>query len=350
MAKLSRCMPIDWACLASSVLLAACGGDAGGSGSTPFANPGFVATSISDALDYGVNNGLDGVWVYLDDGAGTPQFAAAGKQDRSTLEPASLTGLFKIASVSKMFIAVGTVRLVDNGTVRLNDTIAFWLPALAGRIDNGDTITVRHLLQHRSGVPDFDSQPGFSWQQSHTDVDALLELVLDRPADFAPNARYEYSNTNYLLIGRILDTALGYSHHDFIQNEILSPLGMVDSYSLLADTDVSRLIRGYWGNVDRTEQDYIAPGGSMISTAADVGMFVRALADGTLQNAAERQTYMNLFGRIGHSGWLPGYQSFAYHHRDTNVVLVQFVNTTGSDSEAVAQAVHDSLVEYVRRR
>jgi CubicO group peptidase (beta-lactamase class C family) len=338
-----------WLIGAASVALVACGGGGGGQ-SAPSPSTPFVATSVENALAHGVDNGLDGIWVFVDDGRGTPEFRAAGIQDRVTLAPADVNSLFKIASISKMFIAVSGARMVAAGLLQLDDTLAFWLPGLATRIENADSITVRHLLLHRSGVPDFDSQPGFSWNDAHTDIDAVLGLALDRPADFAPNARYEYSNTNYLLLGRIFDTALGYDHRLFIQNEILSPLGMVNTYSLLGDTDVALLARGFWDGVDRTEQDYVVPGGSMISTAQEVGIFLRALATGSLLTPNEQQIYQSLFAGFGHSGWLPGYQSNARYLSNLDTVLVQFVNETGGSSEVVAAEVYDSLVDYLGRR
>lgn len=330
--------------------LAACGGgDDGGAAVTPTVGTPFVADSVRSALEYGVSNGLEGIWVYVDAGDGAPLWAAAGIEDRASLAPARTGSLFKIASISKMFVAVSSVRAVSQGLVRLDDTLAFWLPEIAPRIDNAGAITLRHLLLHRSGVRDFDTEPGFSWTRSHTDVDRLLEYAYDKPGDFEPGARYAYSNTNYVLAARILDTALGYSHHDYVRNEITAPLGMLDTYSLLGDVDVALLARGYWDGVDRTTQDYVAPGGSMVSTARDVGVFLRALADGTLLTGPEQSLYRSLFD-IGHSGWLPGYQSLAYYHRDSDTVLVQLVNETGGNSEAVAQQVYDSIAAYLRAR
>ena len=327
--------------------LCACGGGGGGS-ATP-AQPGLFVTSVDGAAQHAVANGADGIWIYVDRGNGVPVYEAAGVQDRGTLEPARLTALFKIASISKVFIAASSVKLVDRGMLRLDDTLDFWLPGVAARIANSDSITVKHLLQHQSGVPDFDSEAGFSWREPHTDLDALLALVYDKPADFAPGTSSGYSNTNYLLLGMILDAALGYSHHEFVQGEILSPLGMVDTYSLLNDADVAMLARGYWDQVDRTEQDYVVPGGSMISTASDTGIFFRELATGTLLNDDERRMFVELFGGYGHSGWLPGYQSIARYDSQSRSVVVQFINTTGGQSEEIAQTVFDAVVDFVRR-
>ncbi len=332
------------AIVVAAALAAACGGGGGGGSSQA---PPVEVMSIGEALQLGVSEGLDAVWLYVDDGSAQPTVTVAGTQDRSTAAAADGATLFKIASISKLFIAVSSTKLVDDGLLRLEDTVAFWLPAAAAGIENADTITVRNLLQHRSGVPDFDSVPGFSWRQPHTSNAALLELVLGRPADFAPDARNEYSNTNYLLLGMILDAALGYSHHDYVQNEILTPLGMVDTFSLLSEINVARLARGYWDNVDRTEQDYVAPGGSMISTVRDTGVFLRQLATGTLLNDAERAVYESLFTSYAHTGWLPGYQSIARYHAATDTVLVQFVNTTGGNSERVSEETYNRVLTFL---
>jgi len=338
-----------WFAASALILLSACGGGGGGDASPGPSTPtGFVATSVDSALNFAVNSGVDGVWVYVDDGVSPPSTKASGVQNRVTQAPARETDLFKIASISKLFIAVSAVKLVDGGMLRLTDTLAFWLPAEAGRIDNADQITVRQLLLHRSGVPDFDSQTGFSWTRPHTDDQALLDIVFDLPADFEPDARYEYSNTNYLLLGRVLNAALGYHHHDFVQNSILSPLGMTDTFLVLGDTDLALLARGYWDGVDRTGQDYTIPGGSMVSTSRDIGVFMRALATGNLLSANERSVYRSLFDSFGHSGWLPGFQSRARYYADVDTVVVQFINTTGGDSEQVAAQMHDALVTLLR--
>ena len=336
--------------LVAAGLLAACGGGtgSGGTGGTPPPVTAFVPTSVDDALDHAVSAGVDGIWVYLDSG-GSTTLKAAGLEDRGAQAPARPATLFKIASISKMFVAVSSVRLVQAGTLRLDDSLAFWLPTLAGRIANADAVTLRHLLQHRSGIPDFDSEPGFSWRQSHTDLDALLGLVLDKPADFSPGARYAYSNTNYLLLGRVLDAALGYSHRDYVQNEILTPLAMNDTWATMNATNQALLARGYWDGIDRTTQDYTVPGGSMVSSARDVGVFIRALATGTLLDSDAQQIYASLFDGYGHSGWLPGYQSMARYHPGSDAVLVQFVNSTGGRSEQIAQETYDGLVVWLSR-
>jgi D-alanyl-D-alanine carboxypeptidase len=102
--------------------------------------------------------------------------------------------------------------LVSNRTLSLDKTLADYSPELVGRIENAKQITLEMMLQHRSGIPDSMYSPDLPWSKLPTEANGFLKLILDKPADFKPDSRYRYSNTNYLLIGNILDKTLGYSH------------------------------------------------------------------------------------------------------------------------------------------
>ncbi len=316
----------------------------GGSDSSDTPPPPTIVKTLPEILDSAVSQGIDGIFVYIQQGSNAPISIASGVQDRSISQLADPETLFKIASISKLFIAVAASKLVDNSTINLDDTLNSWLPEIGARIANADSITIRLLLQHRSGVPDFDSQTGFSWENEHSSIDATLEYALDLPADFTPDNRYEYSNTNYLLIAKILDVALSFSHRVYIQDSILSPLEMMDTYLLYNDIDPNRLAKGYWNNIERSEQDYVIPGGSMISTVKDISTFIKALNKGTLLNNREQDIYNSVYF-LSHSGWLPGYQSIAQYHPQIDATIIQFINRTGGDSETIATATYAEIVE-----
>ena len=188
-------------------------------------------------------------------------------------------------------------------------------------------------MQHRSGIPNFTDDEAWDWFSSQTDINKALELVLDEPADFDPDTRTSYSNTNYLLIGRILDDVLGYSHHQYIDDEILAPLGLTNTYSLLSQVEYEDVVSGYWYGYDDDLRnlDHVIPGGSMIATAEDVGIFLRALNDGSLLNEDEQSIYSSIYD-YEHTGWVPGYYSIARYYADMDTVVIQFVNTTGGDT------------------
>jgi len=298
--------------------------------------PDTVQEQVEDAVD----QGLDGIIVFVDQAGMAPQFYAAGWKNKMTKEPADPHALFRIGSISKLYIATAVAKLVNNGSLSLDETLADYLPSLASRIEYADQITLRMMVQHRSGIPNFTDDEAWDWFASQKDINKALELVLDEPADFEPDARSSYSNTNYLLIGRILDNVLGYSHYQYIAEEILAPLGLTNTYSLLSQVEYDSVASGYWYEYDDDlrQIDHVIPGGSMIATAEDVGIFLRALNDGSLLNDDEQKIYASIY-EYGHDGWVPGYHSIARYHEDIDTVVVQFVSTTGGDTWGIANII-----------
>lgn len=306
--------------------------------------PDTVQEQVDDAIDHG----LDGIIVYADQPGKQPALYAAGLKNRKNQEPAGPEALFKIASISKLYIAAATAKLVHSQQLSLDDTLADHLPELERRIENADHITLKMLLQHRSGIPNFVDQEEFDWSKSHTNISEHLQLALDKPAVFEPDERYQYSNTNYLLIARILDNVLGYSHHQYIKEQLSDPLGLTRTYGLLSQVDLSDVTSGYHHPYegDTKELDWVTPGGSMIATARDVGIFLRALTDGALLNREEQAIYSSVY-EYEHTGWLLGYYSIARYHKELDAVIVQFVNTTGENSIMASNIVYNRIVRIL---
>ena len=241
--------------------------------------------------------------------------------------------------------------LISDGTLALHDTLADYFPELVGRIENADRITLGMLLQHRSGIPDWIEDPDFPWTTSFAEVDQYLELVLDDPAEFDPGSRYDYSNTNYLLIGEILDKTLGYHHQQYIQSRILAPLELTHTFGALSDVDTSKVSSGYYIGYDGDVKllDLVAPGGSMIATAEDTGIFLRALNDGSLFESDEQEIYSSIYD-YEHTGLWPGYSSIARYHKDMDAVVIQFVNTSGGNSWMISEIVYNRIVRILRKQ
>lgn len=237
-------------------------------------------------------------------------------------------------------------KLAKAKRLSLDETLADYFPELVGRIENADKITLRMMVQHRSGIPNFTNTPNY-WENPPKANRENLELVLDKPADFAPDKKYSYSNTNYLLIGEILDKTLGYSHHQYIKKEILTPLGLKNTYSLLSEVDLDDVMSGYYVGV---EKDFKYEEQGMIATAEDVGVFLRALNDGSVFNEGEQEIYSSIYV-YEHTGLLPGYQSIAKYHKDIDTVVIQFNNTTNFDGYDwnLAEIIYSRIVRIVRR-
>lgn len=290
--------------------------------------PDTVQEQVNDAID----QGLDGIIVYVDQPGQPAAFYTAGWKNKLAQVPADPQALFKIGSIHKLYVATTVAKLAHNGSLSLDETLAGYMPELEGRVEYADEITLRMMVQHRSGIPNYVDHAEFDWFIPRTNEDADLELVLDQPADFKPGTDYRYSNTNYLLLGRILDSALGYSHHQYVYAEILAPLGLSNTFFTLGEVDYDHVVSGYWYGYN---DDLRFLEGSMVATAQDVGVFLRALNDGSLLNDDEQAVYSSIY-EYGHTGWVPGYHSIARYHQDIDTVVVQFVSTTGGDTWGMA--------------
>lgn len=310
-----------------------------------------VPDTVQEQVDNSIDHGLDGVIVYVDKKGSKPTFYSAGWKNREHKIPADPHALFKIASISKLYIAAATAKLVNNKTISLDKTLADYLPELQGRIENADKITLRQMLQHRSGIPDFIDDPKLPWSNLPLNTNEYLNLVLNKPADFTPDNRYQYSNTNYLLIGNILDKTLGYSHREYIKKEILGHLGLTHTYGLLNEADSRELVSGYYIGYDGDlkSQNYVCPGGSMVATIEDVGIFLRALIDGSLLNHDEQVIYTSFYA-YEHTGLLLGYSSIARYHKDIDTVVILFVNTSGGNSWMKLEIVYNRIIKILKKQ
>ena len=117
--------------------------------------------TVQEQLDEAIGHGFDGMIVYVDQAGKPPQHFASGWHNRESKTPAKPDALFKIASISKLYDAVAVTKLVSDGRLSLDKTIADYLPELVGRIEHSDKITLRMMIQHRSGIPNFTDAPNF---------------------------------------------------------------------------------------------------------------------------------------------------------------------------------------------
>ena len=302
-----------------------------------------LPATVQEQIDSAVDQGIDGIIVYIQKDGQDAEIYAAGWHDRERKIPADPNALFKIASIGKLYNAAAVTKLVAEGRLSLDETLAHYLPSLAGRIEYADKITLRMLVEHRSGIPNFTDHEDFNWGENSLDV---LEMVLDTPADFEPGSDYAYSNTNYLLLEKIMTKTLGYDHTEYIRDEILSPLGLEQTFFSVNEIDMARLMSGY--HVGHSE-DFKTLDQGFVATAEDVGIFLRALNDGALFTEQEQEIYTSIY-EYGHTGWVLGHSSRAHYHDDIDTVVIQFVNTTGNDTVILTEVVYNRIVKILRKR
>ncbi|MBL85903.1 MAG: serine hydrolase [Winogradskyella sp.] len=282
-----------------------------------------LPNTVQEQVDETLSHGFEGMIVYVDQAGKPPAFYTGGWKDRENKIPADPKSLFKIASISKLYTAVSIAKLDKANELSLDDTLADYFPELVGRIENAETITLKMMVQHRSGIPNFTDNPAY-WEDEQENGKRALDFALDLPASFKPDKGYEYSNTNYLLLRRIIDKVLGYSHEQYIKETILRPLNLKNTFFSLKEVNLDDVMSGYYVGID---QDFKTNEYGMLATAEDVGTFLRALNDGSVFNEGERDIYASIY-EFEHGGLVPGYQSLAEYHEDIDTVVIQFLNTT----------------------
>lgn len=301
--------------------------------------------SITEQLEAGLDMGFGGLIAYVEVGEQAGESYAAGWHNPALKTPAKPDALFKIASISKLYVAVSVAKLVADGELSLDASLASYFPDLADRIEYADQISLRMLVQHRSGIPSFTDMPDF-WLHPPANGEETLALVLDLPGQFKPGTDYYYSNTNYLLLRQLLDETLGYNHHEFVRSEILEPLSLHHTFMSLKEVDSTQIMSGF--HVGYT-QDLKTEGDAMFATAEDVGKFIRALNNGAVFTEKEAAIYKDIYV-YEHTGLMPGYQSIASYEEDLDAVVVLFSNTTNFEGYEwnLGEIIHSRMVKILR--
>jgi D-alanyl-D-alanine carboxypeptidase len=236
----------------------------------------------------------------------------AGVAKVGTSTPPAPDDYMRIASVSKAFSGATALALVDKGTLSLDDSIGKLLPTEPSAWAE---VTLRQLLNHTSGLPDFTHSPGLQGAALKSlDVSPsprqLLTYVADQPLNFPPGSQYLYSNSDNIAVGLMIESATGKPYEESLQKLVLDPLKLT-STSLPKGTDISKpTFRGYGLDEPHTPSDQttvLAAGwawasGGIVSTPADLNKFIRGYVGGRLFGARTRAMQTDLFIPGGESG------------------------------------------------
>jgi len=306
-----------------------------------------LPNDIQKEVDYFAEKRFDGVIVAVK--TETDEFIyTAGLHNKATNEEAYPEAIFKIASISKLYVATATSMLIDEGLLSRDDLLSDLLPEYKDSVTNAKEITLAQLVNHTSGIKNFIFVEGFPGDEPILNNTDMMKFVVNQEASFKPGEKYEYSNSNYVLLGLILDSVLGYDHHRYIEKNIFEPLGLMDTYNLMSDVnDKDRIMTGYDKNFEEDlnkEMDHTASSGSMLATASDVALFIEALNKGYLLKRSAQEIYSSLYV-YSHTGLVPGYQSIARYDRELDVTFVIFTSTSGGYSWNLI----DNLYSRVRK-
>jgi D-alanyl-D-alanine carboxypeptidase len=275
----------------------------------------------------------------------------------------------RVGSTTKTWIATIALQLVGEGSLRLNDTVERWLPAM---VPNGEAITIRMLLQHSSGIFDYTSDE--DWNATvledpsrHWSPQELIEVAIAHPPLFAPGQGLAYSNTGYILIGLVLEEVTGRSVQDLVLRRVVRPLHLHDTYFATSGRFRGPYAHGYFPSsltgdsyVDTSSwpPSFAWSAGALVSTAPELARFYQALLSGRLLSPAQLHAmtrtrtspeYPGIAIGLGiwsvetpcgmawgHEGGIPGYKTFALNDRGGRRSALVIVTTEPDDSIGAA--------------
>jgi CubicO group peptidase (beta-lactamase class C family) len=201
--------------------------------------------------------------------------------------PVDASTSFRIGSLTKNFTAAAILKLVERGKLGLDDPLSRTVPEFD---TGGRVVTIRQLLNHTSGIPEYTTQPGFFPKFSPLNLsDAeLLQLVSGKPFDFEPGTGWRYSNTNYYLLGMVVARASGRPYAAFMQEEFFTPLGLTSTRYGSETAIIPHRAQGYSFDPDTGSHSNDAAismnvpggGGALVSSAGDLVRWQIALTDG----------------------------------------------------------------------
>jgi D-alanyl-D-alanine carboxypeptidase len=306
-----------------------------------------LPNTIQEQVDKGPDYGFDGTVVYIDQKGKPAKTYTSGYNNRESKVPADPNALFKVASIDKLYTAVSVAKLVHSEDLSLDKTVLDYFPEYEGRLANADRITLRMLMHHRSGLPNFTDVSDF-WNDPTASSQETLELVFDLPADFEPDKRYRYCNTNYLLVSLLIEKVTGASKFQFIKAHILDPLSLENTYGSLEQVNLDDVMSGYYGDIEEDLKSINY--GGMLATAEDVGVFLRALNDGSVFEDEEEEIYASIYV-YNHTGLMPGYQSIARYNEDIDTVIILFTNTSDFKGYnwGMAEVMYKRVLKILRK-
>ncbi len=194
---------------------------------------------------------------------------------------------YRIGSVSKSFTAVMIMQLQEEKKLNINDKLSKYFK----EIPNADKISLKQMLLHRSGLHNYTENPYWSKIDTFVSEKEWLERLSKQSSDFEPGSKMEYSNTNYLLLGYIIEKVSQQSYNENLQKRICNKIGLKNTYlpkeNALAGQNEAisfALQEGKWNKVDETHVSSASGAGGIISTSADLNQFWEALFNYKLVN------------------------------------------------------------------
>lgn len=316
------------------------------------------AAVASAAANFMTRSGTAAVSIYVDRGGATSFAGGFGVADLEHDVAARADSVYGIGSITKPFTAHAVLQLVGEGKVDLDAPIRQYLKDYQGP---GGAATVRQLLVHTSGIPNYVNEiPGIAPQLRRSEMQRadVRKVFESRPLAFTPGTQWSYSNSGYYLLGLLVESVTGRDYYDYLRESVLAPLGVTQVYSGDDRQVIARRAIGYEkrpeGFIHATPWYFLVPfsAGSLLSTAEEVARYRRATFKSTAMNPKVRELMTSvvpfpdgssnqyLLGALirsdfdgltkyAHSGEIWGYSAAHAYYPQQDVTVVILTNNKG---------------------
>jgi CubicO group peptidase (beta-lactamase class C family) len=309
-----------------------------------------VNSEFEAVMDGLVERGGPGAAVGVRHGDQTPYLAGFGLADVEWGAAITPDTVFRLGSVTKQFTAAAIMLLVEDGKVGLDDDVQ---SVLTDYPTQGRRVTIRHLLNHTSGIRNFNSQPDFP-ERTDLTLAEVIGLFKDLPPDFTPGERYVYSNSGYVLLGAVIEALSGMAYRTFLLERFFRPLGMRQTRYLYDEPIVAKRARGYrlgpkgLENARTMSMTLPHAAGALGSTVGDLLTWTHALRSGQAISAQSHAAMIEParlndgslseygFGLIGlkfrdrtaitHLGGINGFATMMAHFQEDDLTVVVLSN------------------------
>ncbi|NHA05105.1 beta-lactamase family protein [Mucilaginibacter sp. HC2] len=296
----------------------------------------FVALNTKDQNMGSIAIAANGVLIY--------QNAIGYSQvNKGVKTPATIETKYRIGSISKMFTATMIFQLIDEGKLSFDTPLASYFPQLP----NAGKITIREMLDHRSGLHNFTNDSLYTTYMGSPKSEAeMITIFARQKPDFEPDTKAEYSNTNFVLLGYIIEKLTGKTYAEELKKRVTSKIGLADTYYGTKANPAKNEAYSYnysaqWTQMPETDMSIPGGAGAIVSTPADLVKFINALFAGKLisqTNLELMKTMKDNYGMamfmipfydkkgFGHSGGIDGFSSLLAYFPEDKLTIAYISN------------------------
>ncbi len=326
----------------------------------------LLATIDSLARAFVADGPVAGVSVAVVKGRDTIVMSGYGYADIENEVPATASTVYRIGSITKQFTAAAIMRLVEQGKLALDDTLAKILPTAPAAWSR---IALRQLLNHTSGIRSY-TNVGQRWRRRYREdmsPDTIVGLVRDDTLEFTPGTQWRYNNTGYVLLGMIIERASGRPYATYLEEEFFRPLGLTSTYYCSQRPIIKHRAQGYdRAGRELVNTEYLSmtqpfSAGALCSTVGDLVAWQRALAGGrvvrassytamaTPERLADGKPLTYGYGlavgtfekrrRVSHGGGINGFITDLSYYPDDSLHVVVLANTSPSNPQRLGEQI-----------